>query len=116
LKKVVVVVGRETITFEGEELRVSNNNDGLLVVRNTKKQTADSTLGVFKHWRYWKEVKVVGSTKKKTELTYGDTDKLAIINNEGVCVASLFILPDGNLAEDSWIRYEADAKAAKQEP
>lgn len=110
MRKIVVVVGGgKTITFEGEELKVSNTkaDGGLLVVRDMSKTVEEQQLAVFRSWRYWREVTDIGSGKKETEITYGETDKVRIINKKGVCVAVLYILPDGNLADDSWIRSKA---------
>jgi len=107
LKKVVVVIddGR-TVTFEGKNMKISNNTDGYLIIRDMAKKVgvASRALGVFRSWLYWMEVEQKGSEKKETEITYGETDKLRLINKSGVCVASLYILPDGNLKDDSWIR------------
>ncbi len=41
--------------------------------------------------------------KEEKELTYGDLGKLIIKNNKGRITAQLFILPNGNLADDSWL-------------
>lgn len=112
MKIVVVVGGGKIATFEGEDLKVDNTSSNLLVVRDIK---TGKQLGVFRSWYYWREVTDIGSTKKKTELIYGDTDKLAIINKKGTCVASLFILPDGNLAEDSWIRHIATVEKMEEQ-
>ena len=115
MKKVVVVIGSQSCTFEGKELQVDNNESNLLIVRDMAREYEGRDIAVFKNWNYWREVEVVGSTKKKTELTYGDTDKLTIINKKGWCVASLFVLPDGNLAEDSWIRHKTAAEKLAKE-
>lgn len=111
MRKIVVVVGGgKTVTFEGEELKISNKEDGLLIVRDMEKKVGDQQLGVFRSWRYWREVDDIGSGKKETEVTYGETDKIRIINKEGLCVAMLYILPDGNLADDSWIHSKVWSK------
>jgi len=42
----------------------------------------------------------------KTNLTYGNLGTLTLRNNKGEIVAKLYILPDGTLADDSWLRNE----------
>ena len=112
MKIVVIVGGGHPVTFEGEKLQVSNTKDGYLLVRDMAKKTSGPNrsreLGVFRSWRYWTEVEQKGSEKKETEITYGETDKIRLINKSGTCVAVLYILPDGNLKEDSWIRTKAE--------
>jgi len=39
-------------------------------------------------------------------LTYGNLGTLTLRNNKGQIVAKLYILPDGTLADDSWVRNE----------
>lgn len=59
MRKIVVVVGGgKTITFEGEELSISNtkSDGGLLVVRDMSKKVEERQLGVVRSWRYWKGV------------------------------------------------------------
>jgi len=110
MKKIVVVVGGgKIVTFEGEKLKVSNNRSegGLLIIQDMSRDVDTRQLAVFRSWRYWREVDDVGSEKKETEITYGKTDKVRIINKKGLCVAVLYILPDGNLADDSWLRSKA---------
>jgi len=114
LKKVVVVIGGgRTVTFEGDKLKVSNNSEGYLLIRDMGKES-NTEIGVFKSWRYWKEVDEQGSNKKETEITYGDSDKLKLINRDGTCVASLYILPDGNLKVDSWLLSKDELKTRQE--
>jgi len=42
----------------------------------------------------------------KINLTYGNLGTLTLRNNSGQIVAKLYILPDGTLADDSWVRNE----------
>lgn len=42
----------------------------------------------------------------KKNLTYGNLGTLTLRNNLGEIVAKLYILPDGTLADDSWVRNE----------
>lgn len=43
----------EKITFEGDNIQVDNNSSNLLIVRDREN---DKDLGVFRHWRYWREI------------------------------------------------------------
>ena len=62
------------------------------------------TIAVFNNWTYWRIIDNKDTKKIDTELTYGDLDTMTLINKEGTIVAKLYILPNGNLAEDSWLR------------
>ena len=110
LKIVVIVDGGHSVTFEGEKIQVSNTKGDYLLVRDMAKKMGEPKreLGVFKSWLYWMEIEQKGSKKKETEITYGETDKIRLINKDGTCVAVLYILPDGNLKVDSWIRTKAE--------
>jgi len=58
MKKIVVVVGGgKTITFEGEELKISNTKaeGGLLIVQDMSRKGGEQQLAVFRSWQYWKE-------------------------------------------------------------
>ncbi len=46
------------------------------------------------------------SEAMKNNLTYGNLGTMTLRNNLGQIVAKLYMLPDGTLADDSWVRNE----------
>lgn len=46
------------------------------------------------------------STAISRNLTYGNLGTLTLRNNKGKIVAKLYIMPDGTLADDSWVKNE----------
>jgi len=66
LKKVVVVIGEQSVLFEGENLQVINKKMGTPVVTEQRSEyflleilvikDGDEEMGVFQKWDYWKKL------------------------------------------------------------
>ena len=66
MKKVVVVIGEQSVLFEGENLQAINKKMGTPVVTEQRSEyflleilvikDGDEEMGVFQKWDYWKKL------------------------------------------------------------